>query len=173
MQILETDRLVLREIDSAIDAEFVFKLLNTPKFIQYIGDRGVRSVEESAAFIENIYHQSYRDHGFALYAVEIKTGRTPIGLCGFVKRETLPSPDLGFAFLPEFEGQGYGFESASGAMQYGQAVLGFSRVLAITSLDNDVSGRLLMKLGFGFERIIEMPDGEDLKLFEKHLLPTA
>ncbi|MEO6049917.1 MAG: GNAT family N-acetyltransferase, partial [Pyrinomonadaceae bacterium] len=86
--------------------------------------------------IDDRYRKSYRDHGFGLYTVEVKSDGTSIGLCGFVKRETLPEPDLGFAFLPEFEGKGYGFESASGVMKYGRTALGFSRVLAITSLDN-------------------------------------
>lgn len=164
MEILETKRLILREIDSDADAEFICKLLNTPKFIQYIGDRGVRNVEQAAAFIENRYRQSYRDNGFGLYAVERKIDNVPMGLCGFVKRDTLPGPDIGFAFLPEFESYGYGFESADAVMKYGRDTLGFTQVLAITSQDNAVSGRLLEKLGFKFERLIENGD-ETLRLF--------
>ena len=162
--IFETERLAVRELNSASDAEFVRCLLNSPKFLEYIGNRGVRTVEESAAFIENRYRQSYRDHGFGLYAVELKNGGTQIGICGFVKRDTLSSPDLGFAFLPEFEGNGYGFESAGAALNYGCGQLGFSTVLAITSIDNDASGRLLEKLGFCFERLSENGD-ETIKLF--------
>ncbi len=162
--ILETERLTVRELDSASDAEFICTLLNSPKFLKYIGDRGVRTNDEAAAFIENRYRQSYRDHGFGLYAVELKDEGTPIGLCGFVRRDTLPGPDIGFAFLPQCEGQGFGYESAAGMMKYGRDVLGFTTVLAITSPDNDVSGRLLEKLGFGFLRIIES-NNESLKLF--------
>jgi RimJ/RimL family protein N-acetyltransferase len=169
MKILETSRLLLRELDSERDTEFVLELLNTPKFIRFIGDRGVRTPEDSAAFIENRYRQSYLDHGFGLYAVDLTDSGVSIGLCGFVKRDSLPQPDVGFAFLPDFEGQGYGFESAAAVLEYGRDVLGFSRVLAITSEDNDVSGKLLEKLGFTFERITTTPEGEDLKLFKKDL----
>jgi len=151
-------------MDSAIYAEFVFELLNSPKFIQYIGDRGVRNVEQAAAFIENRYRQSYRDNGFGLYAVQRKIDNVPIGLCGFVKRDTLPGPDIGFAFLPEFESYGYGFESADAMMKYGRDTLGFTKVLAITSQDNAVSGRLLEKLGFKFDKLMESGE-ETLKLF--------
>lgn len=166
MKILETERLLIREMDSATDAEFVFELLNTPKFIQYIGDRGVRSIEQAAEFIENRYRQSYRDNGFGLYSVELKKDGTPVGMCGFVKRGSLPDPDLGFAFLPQFENQGYGLESAMAIMQYGRDVLGFERVLAITTPDNDRSAKLLEKLGFKFERVLNEPhDNETLKLF--------
>ena len=177
----------MREIDSAIDAGFIFELLNTPKFIQYIGDRGVRSVEQARDFIENRYRASYREHGYGLYSVETRfsqfemlgtseqkrravlTANKPIGICGFVRRDSLPGPDLGFAFLPEYERKGYGFESAKAVLEYGRDHLAFTTVFAITSQDNDVSGKLLEKLGFTLERIYTSPDGEDLKLFEKQL----
>jgi len=164
--ILETERLVIRELDAARDAEFVFELLNTPKFIKYIGDRGVRSVEQARDFIENRYRRSYQDHGFGLYAVDVKADSIQVGICGFVKRDTLPEPDLGFAFLPQFEGRGFGFESADAVLRYGRIDLGITTVLAITSPDNEISGKLLEKLGFRFERLIEMPDGEVLRLYQ-------
>ena len=165
MKVLETERLVLREM-TADDARFILELLNTPKFLKYIGDRGVRTVKQSAAFIENRYRQSYHDHGFGLYTVELKDDGAPVGICGFVKRGSLPDPDLGFAFLPQFEKHGYGFESTVAMMEYGRDVLRVSRVLAITTPDNDRSGKLLEKLGFKFERMLNEPhDNEILNLF--------
>lgn len=164
MKILETERLVLRELDADADAAFVLVLLNTPKFLKYIGDRQVRDLEGSAALIEDRYRQSYRDHGYGLYAVERRSDERQIGLCGFVRRDSLPGPDVGFAFLPEFEGQGYGYESASAIMKYGREKLGFGQVLAITSLDNDASSRLLEKLDFRQTEIIDT-EGEMLKLY--------
>lgn len=166
MTIVETDRLILRELDSAIDAESIFELLNTRKFIQYIGDRGVRSVEQARDFIDTRYRASYRDHGFGLYAVERKTNAAFIGICGFVKRDYLEHADIGFAFLPQFERQGYGFESATGMLRYGRESLAFECVFAITSQDNDVSGKLLTKLGFSLNGILTTPDGEKLNLYE-------
>lgn len=164
---VETERLTIRELDAVADAEFVFALLNTPKFLQYIGDRAVRSVEGARDFIEFRYCQSYRDHGFGLYAVEQLSDGAKIGLCGFVRRDTLPAVDLGFAFLPEYERQGYGFESAAAVMKYGREAFGFETVLAITSLDNDASGSLLEKLGFSFDHIIDS-GSEQLKLYSLH-----
>lgn len=169
MSIIQTERLNIRELDSAADAEFIFALLNMPKFLQFIGDRGVRSTDEAAMFIDERYRQSYRDHGFGLYAVELKGDeQKQIGLCGFVKRDHLEFPDIGFAFLPEFERKGYGFESATAVLDHGREKLGFRRVLAITSLDNDASGRLLEKLGFVFVAVTAMPDG-DVKLYNREL----
>jgi RimJ/RimL family protein N-acetyltransferase len=169
VKILETERLSLRELDSAIDAEFIFELLNTPKFIKYIGDRGVRSVEQARDFIDNRYRASYRDHGYGLYAVDSKVDTQTVGICGFVKRDYLEHVDIGFAFLPQFERLGFGFESAMTMLSYGRESLGFERVFAITSQDNDVSGKLLTKLGFSFNGIFTTPDGEELRLYEIQL----
>ena len=168
MKILETERTILREL-TADDAEFMLDLLNQPSFIKYIGDRNVRSVGESREFIETRYRASYAQHGFGLYAVELKETGEVIGINGFVKRDSLPDADIGFAFLPQFERHGYAFESAKAVLEYGRNVLNFERVLAITSQDNESSGRLLEKLGFAFESLIEQPpDTEKLKLFAKN-----
>ena len=164
MKVLETERLILREITSK-DAAFILELLNTPSFKKYIGDRDVRSVEDAREFIESRYQQSYRDHGYGLYAIELKPDHMPIGMCGFVRRDTLPGPDIGFAFLPEYEGKGYGFESASAMLNYGQEILGFGRILAITTTSNQASIGLLEKLGFVFTEKIRGTESEHLNLY--------
>ena len=151
-------------MDVEADKEYVYRLLNSPKFIKYIGDRGVRSVEQAANFIENRYRQSYRDHGYGLYAVRLIENGEPIGICGYVRRESLEGPDIGFAFLPDYERLGYGLESASAMLAYGRNTLEFATIRAITSIDNDASDHLLHKLGFQFDKLID-GDGESLKLY--------
>ena len=169
MKILETERTILREV-CAGDAEFVLDLLNQPSFIKYIGDRNVRSAAGAAEYIESRFAESYRQFGFGMYAVELKETGTPIGICGFVKRDSLPDADIGFAFLPQFCSQGYASESAAATMNYGRDVLGLKRVLAITSQDNKSSGRLLEKINFKFESLIKLPHAdEELKLFSSVL----
>ena len=163
MKILETERTILRQT-VASDGEFILDLLNQPSFIKYIGDRNVRTVEQAREYIESRFTESYRKFGFGMWAVELKDSGTPIGICGFVKRDTLPDADIGFAILPQFEGKGYALESAVGVMGYGGDVFQFKRVLAITTKDNESSGRLLGKLDFKFERLIVLND-EELKLF--------
>lgn len=164
--ITETERLIIREMTTD-DAAFVLELINTPKFHRYIADRGVRTVEAAKAYIEERFLANYLRHGYSMYAVCLKDG-TPIGNCGFVRRDTLPGPDIGFAFLPEYERQGYGFESSQELLRYGCEELGFTEVFAITSLDNDASVGLLEKLGFRFQDIIDN-DGEKLNLFHMPL----
>ena len=167
-QIAETERLVIREIDES-DAAFMNALLNSPGFLKYIGDRGIRSDDDARRFISERYRKSYADNGYGLYAVLLKDNLVPVGMCGFVRRDTLPGPDLGFAFLPEHEGKGYGQESSIAVLRYGREELGFERVLAITTLDNRASIRLLEKLGFTLEKKMDGPDGERLNVFSTDL----
>jgi RimJ/RimL family protein N-acetyltransferase len=156
MKILETGRLILREVNED-DAEFILDLVNQPSFIQYIGDRGVRTLDQARDYIESRFSKNYRELGFGMYAVELAEARGPVlGICGFVKRDELSHPDIGFAFLPQYGGRGFALESAQAMMEHGRDKLGFSRVLAITALDNASSARLHGKLGFTLEREIEM-----------------
>lgn len=169
MLILETERLILRRL-SVDDTDFILNLLNQSSFIQYIGDRAVRNSSDARLYIENKFIESYKRFSFGLYLVELKEDHTPIGICGFVKRDTLPDADLGFAFLPQYWSQGYALESARASLEYGKSVLGFKRVLAITTKDNIASGKLLVKLGFKFERMAGLsPAGNESKLYSSDL----
>jgi RimJ/RimL family protein N-acetyltransferase len=108
----------------------------------------------------------YARHGMGLMLVALREGGVPVGICGLLRRDGLDDPDLGFAFLPEHRGQGYAAEAAAATLAWGRGALGLGRVLAITSLDNDASGRLLEKLGFRFDRVVTLPgDAEELKLY--------
>lgn len=93
-----------------------------------------------------------------------------MGICGFVKRDNLPDADIGFAFLRQFEKKGYAFETADAMMKYGAGTLELSRVLAITTQDNESSVKLLQNLGFAFEKPVKMaPDDDELNLFSRDL----
>ena len=165
MKILETERLILREIVES-DTEFIFDLVNQPSFIKYIGNRGIDTSEKAREAVERRYRASYAEFGYGLYAVELKQTNEPIGFCGFVRRESLPDADIGFAFLPQFEKKGFAFESAFAVMKYGREKLNLQKVLAITTQDNQSSIKLLEKLGFRFEQLIKLPhDPAELKLF--------
>ena len=165
MIVLETERLTLRRL-STDDAEFVLGLLNEPSFLRYIGDRGVRNLEQATQYILNRLVTSYERNGFGLYLVELKESGIPIGISGLVKRDTLPDADIGFAFLPAYWSKGYAVESAVAVMKYAREVLGLTRIVAITSLDNEASAKLLGKIGLRFERLIKLSeDAEQIKLF--------
>jgi ribosomal-protein-alanine N-acetyltransferase len=164
-RILDTERLLLRELHAG-DAPFVLELLNEPGWLRFIGDRGIRTVEAACAYIENGPMKMYRDHGFGLYAVQARHGGEPLGLCGLIKRSGLDDVDIGFAFLERHSGLGYGVESAAAVMAHARRVLGLQRIVAITSVDNHKSIRLLERIGLRFEKLVTLPgDDEEIKLF--------
>src|SRR5207245_8990901 len=131
------------------DAPFVLGLLNEPSFIRNIGDRGVRTLDDARAYIATGPMASYVRFGFGLYVVELKALRIPIGICGILKRDELPEPDLGFAFLPAHWSQGYGLESATAIRDYARGTFALPRLLAIVNPANEPSITLLEKLVFG------------------------
>jgi RimJ/RimL family protein N-acetyltransferase len=162
---LETERLRLRQF-SLDDSAFIVRLLNSPGWLQFIGDRNVHTEEEAKTYLRKGPMASYEKNGFGLLLVERKEDKAPIGMCGLVKREGFDKPDIGFAFLPEFTGQGYAYEIAKAQMDYARQVLGLSTVLGITTPDNRSSIRLLEKIGLHFEKKFSFPDAkEELLLF--------
>ena len=165
LNVLETDRLILRHL-SPDDAEFILRLLNEPSWLRFIGDKGVRTVEDARAYILKGPVEMYARLGFGLYLVELKEEGSSIGICGLIKRDSLEDVDIGFAFLPKHWGRGYAYEAASAVMAYGGKALGLKRIVAITSADNDSSVRLLEKLGLRFEGMVKLSnDSEEVRLF--------
>jgi RimJ/RimL family protein N-acetyltransferase len=150
MTVLETERLTLRHLVPE-DAEFAFRLVNEPSFLQYIGDKGVRTLDDARNYLATGAIASYARHGFGLNHVRLRAGDVPIGMCGLVKREALPDADIGYAFLPEFWSKGYAIESATAVLAHAQEVFGLRRILAIVSPDNRASIALLERLGMHFE----------------------
>lgn len=153
---LTTERLTIEKF-TLDDAPFIFKLVNEPSWIQFIGDKGVKNLEDAKGYLLKGPMDSYEKWGYGLYKVSLKDSNIPIGMCGFVNRPTLEDVDIGFAFFPTFGGKGYAFEAAAAMMKYGKETLGFSRVVAITSPDNVRSIRLLEKIGLRFDKMIDLP----------------
>ncbi|OXS73989.1 GNAT family N-acetyltransferase [Lysinibacillus sp. KCTC 33748] len=165
MKVIETERLTLR-LQTTEDADFILELVNDPSWLEFIGDRGVRTVEDAREYIVNGAIRTYEQSGFCFYLVERKEDQSPLGICGFVKRESLEDVDIGFAFLPKYWGKGYAYEAASATLAYGLDTLGLNRVVAITTQDNHASGKLLEKIGLQFEGLVQLSnDSEDLRLF--------
>jgi RimJ/RimL family protein N-acetyltransferase len=157
MKVLETDRLILRRA-TVDDSEFILELLNDPSWLRFIGDRGVRTLDDARDYILKSLVAMYERLGFGLYLTELKSEAVPIGICGLIKRDSLEDVDIGFAFLPKFRGKGYAYESASAVLAYGKGSFGLNRIVAITTPDNYDSARLLEKLGFNFERMAKLSD---------------
>jgi ribosomal-protein-alanine N-acetyltransferase len=162
--VLATPRLELR-VPALGDAPFFLALLNDPSWLENIGDRGVRSAADAGRYIRETLQAPYAALGFGLCVVQLKATGQPIGVCGLLKRDFLPGPDLGFALLPEFVGFGYASEAARAVLAHARSTLGLARVYAIVKRGNRRSGKLLGALGFQPLGSCLIPEGTEVELY--------
>ena len=156
MRVLQTEKLELRWFDSG-DAAFILQLLNEPSWLQHIGDRQVRTLEQAQDWLQTRLVSGYWRQGMGFWAVCLRGQHEPAGLCGLIQRDTLPDVDVGYAFLPAYWGQGYACEAAQACLDYGQRVLGLRRILAITGPVNTASQGVLRRLGMQLEQRCTLP----------------
>lgn len=168
MNIISTNRLHITQLSEVLHASFILQLVNTPGWLQYIGDRGIHTLQDAAEYIAKGPVASYVTYGYGLWLIKRAEDDALVGMCGLIKRDYLPHPDLGYALLPAYEGKGYAVEATKAVLQYAKDNLSIPVVAAITTDDNVRSLRLLFKLGFDFIGMISPPDQEEeLMLLEK------
>ncbi|MEM1134415.1 MAG: GNAT family N-acetyltransferase [Bacteroidota bacterium] len=162
MQITTTKRLSI-ELVTLADSSFFFKLLNSPNWLEFIGDRGIKSEADAVNYIQKNIIDSYNIHGYGFYKLVSLESKIAIGMCGFKKRDYLENADIGYAILPKYEGQGYTSEAAKAIVDYGFNVLQLNPILAITTAKNTASKNLLRKIGLKEIGIIK-PNEVDVEL---------
>lgn len=164
MTVIETDRLTLRKL-TLDDAPFILRLVNEPSWIQNIGDKGVRNLEDARNYLCTGPMDMYERRGFGLYMIELNDGDVPIGMCGLIKRDSLQDVDIGYALLPEYWGKGYAHEAVTAVLAYGKRKFGLNRIVAIVSPGNASSIRVLEKVGMQFESMLELSEDNPVELF--------
>ena len=152
----DTERLTLSKL-SYDDAAFILELLNEPAFKEFIGDKGVRSLGDARKYLREGPISQYERFGYGLYRVSLRGSDVVTGICGLVKRDEFPDPDLGFAFLEVHWSNGYAFEASQAILAEATQRFHLRRILAMADEDNNASNRLLDKLGFCFEGMVVMP----------------
>lgn len=161
---LATERLRLRRL-TLEDASFILDLVNQPSWLENIGDKGVRDLDDARGYLGSGPLAMYEQHGFGLYCIERIADGVAMGLCGLIKRDTLDDVDIGYALLPQYWGQGFAREAAAATLAHAVRDFGLRRVVAITSPGNASSARLLESLGFRFERMLALSRDDEVKLF--------
>ncbi len=161
---MQTERLIIRPFTME-DAPFTLRLLNEPSFIENITDKGVRTLEQAAAYLTEGPLASYATHGHGLWLVQHRVTGNPMGMCGLIKRDSLPEVDLGYAFVPEFWGLGYASEAAAACLAWGRDTLGLAGLLAIVSPGNTASIRLLQGLEFQLTGTMEHSPGDVVEVY--------
>lgn len=159
---IETERLMLKPM-SIEDADLIFELYNSPRFIEFIGDRNIRTSQDAENYITEKFLPQLEKSGYGNYLIVTKSDQQKIGAVGIFNRDGLDVQDIGFSFLPEFEGKGYGFEAASKLLEIAFSDFGCTKISAITSKENIASQNLIKKLGLTYRKKVQLP-GEDVEL---------
>ena len=158
----ETERLILKPTTED-DASFIVELLNSPKWIKYIGDRKVKSIQDAKTYIQDKMIPQFKKLGYGNYTVIRKADNRKIGTCGLYDRDGLEGIDIGFAFLPEHDKMGYALEASLKIKNIALNEFGINEICAITTKDNISSQKLLEKLGLESSGSIKLPE-DDKKL---------
>ena len=167
MLIGEDDKISIKHL-TLNESQFILDAFNESSFIENVGDKNIRSIREAEEYLLEGPIASYQNNGFGMNVIFLKSSNKPIGLCGLVKRETFEHPDIGYALLPEFWGQGIARSASKIVLEYASSDLGLKKILAFTSPHNEKSAKLLEKLGFGFVKQIALYREKDY-LYEINL----
>lgn len=168
MKTYETERLILKPI-TLEDSDFVYELLNSEKWLKYIGDRNVKTIEAAENYIKERMYPQY-EKGYYNYLIVNKLTGEKMGSCGVYRRDALEIPDIGFAFLEQYEGKGYAYEASSKIKELAKENLGLKKLSGITVEYNYSSRKLLEKLGLQFQKKFFMEgDSEELMYYETEL----
>ncbi|NBL65020.1 GNAT family N-acetyltransferase [Flavobacterium sp. NST-5] len=166
MTTFETSRLVLKPAHLE-DADFFVELYNMPSFLQYIGDKNIRTTQDAEDYISEKFLPHFQKLGFGNYVVILKENQTKIGAVGIFERDFLPVMDIGFSFFEKYQGKGYAFEAAHHLKEIVAKDFGITKIAAMTTKDNFLSQKLIEKLGLRFQKLIEIPnDAEELMYYE-------
>lgn len=164
-----TERLILKPV-SVVDAEFISQLYNSPRFIEFIGDKNIRSAADAEEYIKNRFLPQIEKLGYGNYVITQKDDGKKLGSVGIFEREGLDVPDIGFSLLPDYEGKGYGFEAASALLDKAFKEFGLKKISAITIDPNLSSRKLIEKLGLTYQKKVQLPnDHEELRYYEIEL----
>lgn len=158
----QTERLQIKPISNS-DAAFILELYNSPKFIRFIGDRNLKTMDEAANYIAEKFLPMLEEKGYGNYVIKEKDTQKTIGAVGIFEREGLSIPDIGFSFMEEFQGKGFAFEAASKVKEIAMQEFSIEKLCAITAKDNYSSQKLLNKLGLKVVGTVTLP-GDDVEL---------
>ena len=147
--ILETDRLILRELKSS-DAEAFFAMDHNPNVHEYLWNKPVQKIEETIEVITFV-RQQYVDNGIGRFAIIFKQTNEFIGWAG-LKYNTeevnhkINFYDIGYRLDEKFWGKGYASEASFAWLKYAFETMNIKTIEAAAHAENLASNRILQKM---------------------------
>jgi ribosomal-protein-alanine N-acetyltransferase len=145
---LRTRRLILRPVDVGDAA--AFQAFYADPAVMAIRKYGVLDAEAARAQVR-LMIDHWTTHGFGMWVVEEQSTRAFAGECGLRWLEDGSEVELSYGLYPRFRGRGLATEAARAALEFGMRVLGLERIVALSRGDNQISHRVLEKLGMTLE----------------------
>jgi RimJ/RimL family protein N-acetyltransferase len=144
--VIETERLLLRDWRAQDAAPFA-ALNADPEVTRYL--RGPLTRAASDELVARI-RAHWAEHGFGLYAVEVKATGAFAGFVGLAipsfLPELLPAVEVGWRLAREHWGNGYATEGARASMSHGFATLRLKQIVSIIDPRNAASLRVAERL---------------------------
>lgn len=151
--ILETDRLVLRELkeDDAID---ILSCFSNKEVLRYYGQKPLTSIDQVQQIIRN-FSMNFNEKRGIKWGIELKGREGIVGTIGFQEwTQEHQRADLSYALYPDNWGNGYASEAVCKVVSYGFEELAIKRIGAVVFTENKASIKLLTKLGFQKEGLL-------------------
>jgi RimJ/RimL family protein N-acetyltransferase len=147
MESLLTERLVLRRWRESDQPPF--RALNADARVMEFMPAVLRP-EQTDQMIERI-EQHFQQHGFGLFAAELRATQAFLGYVGLAvpsfEASFLPAVEIGWRLAADYWGQGLATEGAREVLRYAFEVIGLSSVVSFTVPANLRSRRVMEKLG--------------------------
>lgn len=151
--ILETDRLVLREITKK-DVDEVFSCFSNENVTRYYGQETFQNIEQAEKLIE-LFSKNYNEQKGVRWGIERKETKGIIGTMGFnAWSPKHKRAELGYEIHPDYWRKGYTSEAVAEVITYGLEVMKLNRIGAVVFIDNEASNQLLIKFGFQNEGVL-------------------
>lgn len=151
---IETERLILRAL-RLTDLEGMFQLDSDPEVHRYLGNKPVKTKEESKKILQGVINQ-YKERGIGRWAAIEKRSGNFIGWSGlrlnteFNMNGFTSYYDIGYRLLKPYWGKGYATESGKAALNYAFNVMQLPVLYATTEIGNQASHNALLKIGLHY-----------------------
>ncbi|HSS64663.1 MAG TPA: GNAT family N-acetyltransferase [Gammaproteobacteria bacterium] len=147
---IETERLILREIDPERDFENWAKSMADERTVRFTDGKILDRALAWRHMAALIGHWHIRGYGF--FSVEEKESGVWVGRVGPWYPEGWPEPEVGWTIMPEHWGKGYATEAGRAAIDFAFRELGWERVIHVILKGNERSIAVAKKLGSTFIR---------------------
>ena len=152
--IIETDRLILKEIEVE-DAKSIFHIFSNEDIMKYYGQFPINSVGEAENLID-IFNDNFRSSRGIRWGIFLREENRLIGTCGYHNWNKRHSrAEIGYELSIDAWGNGYIKEALKVIINYGYEFMNLNRIEAVVYPENEASIKSLMNLGFKKEGLLE------------------